>query len=175
MSKQYYLIFLILIAMISCARVTMYAPGKYMASCDTLMSDESCKKEATDNCPHGYKVIYTRKDPGFRSRKYVAVGCSDQIENDRNNIRLKTKETFSKLREQGYVMSTKNGDVFAEKNGKKFRLTDSKYLCDEAEFDLGGAEAKGYAVTSHDDEFFLEKGDRKILLSNDQKHICRRI
>ena len=130
------------------------------------------KSEVAQSCPNGYRIVNTDTTWNFfeGAKKKMFVDCKDK-----NKAQSKEKGITSKLKEQGYVLSKNGNDIFAQKEGKVFKLTDSKYLCSEADFDLVAAEAKGYAISSNQDEFFLEKGDRKILLSRDKKHICKRI
>lgn len=156
----------------SCASVSKIEPGRFAISCHYLMSDESCASEVAEFCPNGYRV--TSDDTSWTffegAKKKMFVVCKDK-----NTTQSKESGPLSKLKEQGYTLSKNGNDIFALKEGKSFKLTDSKYLCSEASVDLAAAEAKGYTTSSSEDEFFLEKGDRKILLSKDKKHICKKI
>lgn len=45
--------------------------------------------------------------------------------------------------------------------------------CSEKEIDLKLAEERGFSVEKKGDQYFLVKGDKSVLLSEDKKHLCR--
>jgi hypothetical protein len=76
MNKQFLRVLFFLTFTASCSSYKNYAPGKYLASCNHISTDESCLRDAYEYCPNGYRIILRKNEWATQSKKYIAIMCN---------------------------------------------------------------------------------------------------